>query len=56
MAVPYECAQVSFRLGNVDMPLVNRTQLADLLAQVVSVESLCTGWRRRDSRGIRRNM
>jgi hypothetical protein len=39
MVAPYECAQVSFRLGNVDMHLVNRTQLADLLAQVVSVES-----------------
>jgi Protein of unknown function (DUF3320) len=34
-----ECAQISFRLGDVDMHLVNRTQLADLLAQVVRVES-----------------
>jgi very-short-patch-repair endonuclease len=36
---PYECAQVRFRLGDVDMHLVNRSQLADLLAQVVNVES-----------------
>jgi very-short-patch-repair endonuclease len=38
-AAPYKCAQVSFRLGDVDMHLVGRSQLADLLAQVVSVES-----------------
>jgi len=35
----YECAQVSLRLGSVDMHLVSRTKLADLLAQVVNVES-----------------
>jgi very-short-patch-repair endonuclease len=39
LAAPYECAQVKFRLGDVDMHLVNRSQLADLLAQVVRVES-----------------
>jgi very-short-patch-repair endonuclease len=39
MATPYECAHVSLRLGDVDMHMVNRTQLADLLAQVVRVES-----------------
>jgi very-short-patch-repair endonuclease len=38
-ATPYECAQVRFQLGDADMHLVNRNQLADLLAQVVSVES-----------------
>jgi very-short-patch-repair endonuclease len=38
-ADPYESAQVSLRLGDVDMHMVNRTQLADLLAQVVRVES-----------------
>ena len=35
----YECAHVHLRLGDVDMHLVSRTQLADLLAQVVNVES-----------------
>ena len=44
-ADPYECAQVSLRLGDVDMHMVNRNQLADLLAQVVRVES--TGRKRR---------
>lgn len=39
LAAPYECAQVKYRLGDVDMHLVNRSQLADLLAQVVRVES-----------------
>jgi very-short-patch-repair endonuclease len=38
-AAPYECAQVRFRLGDTDMHMVSRSQLADLLAQVVSVES-----------------
>ena len=38
-ADPYESARVSLRLGDVDMHMVNRTQLADLLAQVVRVES-----------------
>jgi very-short-patch-repair endonuclease len=35
----YECAHVHLQLGDVDMHLVSRTQLADLLAQVVNVES-----------------
>ena len=35
----YECAHVHLQLGGVDMHLVSRTQLADLLAQVVNVES-----------------
>ena len=35
----YECAHVSVRLGAVEMHLVDREQLADFLAQVVSVES-----------------
>jgi len=38
-AAPYECARVSVRLGDVDMHMVSRTQLADLLAQVVRLES-----------------
>ncbi len=38
-SAPYECAHVSLRLGDVDMHMVNRTQLANLLAQVVRVES-----------------
>jgi very-short-patch-repair endonuclease len=36
---PYECAKVGLRLGGVEMHLVGRSQLADLLAQVVNVES-----------------
>ncbi|MGO9012863.1 MAG: DUF3320 domain-containing protein [Bryobacteraceae bacterium] len=39
LAAPYKCAQVSLRLGDVDMHLVSRNQLADVLAQVVHVES-----------------
>jgi very-short-patch-repair endonuclease len=35
----YECANVSLRLGNVEMHLVDRSQLADFIAGVVSVES-----------------
>lgn len=38
-APPYECAQVSLRLGNVEMHSVGRRHLADLLKKVVSVES-----------------
>ena len=38
-ATPYECAQVRLQLGDVDLHLVNRNQLADLFAQVVTVES-----------------
>lgn len=37
--VSHRCAQVHLQLGDVDMHLVSRTQLADLLAQVVNVES-----------------
>ena len=36
---PYRCAQVNLRLGSVEIHLVARSQLADLLAQVVNVES-----------------
>lgn len=39
LAPPYECAQVTLRLSNLEMHLVNRSQLADLLAQVVNIES-----------------
>jgi Protein of unknown function (DUF3320) len=35
----YECAHMHLQLGDVDMHLVSRTQLAELLAQVVNVES-----------------
>ena len=35
----YECAQVGVRLGGVEMHLMDRGQLAELLAQVVNVES-----------------
>jgi very-short-patch-repair endonuclease len=38
-AIPYECAHVRLRLGDLDMHLVDRGQLADLLAQVASIES-----------------
>ena len=36
---PYECAKVSLNLGDVEMHLVDRAQLADLIARVVNVES-----------------
>ncbi len=39
MVPPYQCAQVRLRLGGVEMHLVDRSQLANLLAEVVNVES-----------------
>jgi very-short-patch-repair endonuclease len=38
-AIPYKCAQVLVQLGGVDMHLVDRTQLAGFLTQVVNIES-----------------
>jgi hypothetical protein len=36
---PYTCAQVQIHLGTVEMHLIDRAQLADLIARVVNVES-----------------
>jgi very-short-patch-repair endonuclease len=36
---PYECATVSLHLGDIEMHLVDRGQLADLIARVVNIES-----------------
>ncbi|HXB68372.1 MAG TPA: DUF3320 domain-containing protein [Candidatus Acidoferrales bacterium] len=38
-AIPYECARIACRLGGVEMHLVDRGHLAELLAEVVNVES-----------------
>ncbi len=38
-ATHYECAQIHFELGDTDMHLVSRGRLADLLGDVVRVES-----------------
>jgi very-short-patch-repair endonuclease len=36
---PYTCAQVQIHLGTIEMHLIDRAQLADLIARVVKVES-----------------
>ena len=38
-ATPYECASIRFRPGHDEMHLIDRGQLADLLSEVVRVES-----------------